>query len=201
MSFSHVVVFGCFSWLLTPATARGASLPEQIDEIHRLETRIAAGERGLVVRAAQLKEAAVQRALATYGIDTRAVTAGVHYSPQGNMRDREGATLVDRDGTLRVLVGDGAFRSAAWLGSSIAHEVEVHVNRQIAQGRYARGGDETSAAIEEIEAYDHELASDRRFGLDASERRSLAARRAAFYRALGYGDQKRVDAGVYVKRR
>jgi hypothetical protein len=200
MSLSHLVAFGWFVGIMAPGAAR-ASLADEVDEIHRLDARIAGGERGLVVRAAQLKEAAIQHAIATFGIDTRAVTAGVHYAPQGNMRDREGATLVDRDGTLRVLVGDGAFRSAAWLGSSIAHEVEVHVNRQIAQGRYARGGDEASAAIEEIEAYDHELASDRRFGLDASERRSVAARRAAFHRALGYDDQKRVDAGIYVKRR
>jgi hypothetical protein len=184
--------------------AHAPSLSEELDEIHGLDAAIAgsgdaARARELAGHCARLKQAAIEHAIVAYGIDVSAVPSGVHYSPHGAMRDREGVTLVDRDGTLRVLVGDLAFGSAGWLGSTIAHEVEVHVNRQIAKGAQARAGDEQGQSIDEVEAYDFELAGQARFGLGGDEQRLVRQRRAAFYRALKDPNRKRVDAGVYAK--
>jgi len=196
MKLRHIVPF---SILAVAGTARAASLAEEIDDIHRLDARIAAGAPELVGRAARMKQAAIQHAIVAYAIDTRSVPTGVHYSPHGSMREREGATLVDRDGTLRVEIGDPAFRSAGWLGSTIAHEVEVHVNRQVARGGHTSASDDESVSIEEIQAYDFELASGARFGLEPDELDVLRHRRMALYRTLQYENRRRVDSGVYIK--
>ena len=187
------------------AAAQAGSLEDEIAEIHRLDQALAAlggAARApqLAGRCARLKQAAIDRAIAVYAIDVRAVPTGVHYSPHGRMRDRDGATLVDRDGTLRVQIGDGAFRSAGWLGSTIAHEVEVHVNRQVAKGRRPSPSDEQAAWLDEVEAYDFELASEARFGLRPEESRQVRQRRTVFYRSLAYENRQRVDAGVYAQR-
>ena len=203
MRLGHILVLGMLSLPLACA-AHGASLAEEIDEIRQVDRELAA--RGgaarapqLAGRSARLKQAAIDHAIVAYAIDVKALPAGVHYSPHGGMRERDGATILDRDGTLRVQIGDQAFRSAGWLASTIAHEVEVHVNRQIARGRRASSSDAESTSIEEIEAYDFELASQARFGMHPDEGRVVRQRRMAFYRTLQYENRARVDAGVYTK--
>jgi hypothetical protein len=156
--------------------------------------------RELQLRTARLKQAAIQRAIDTYGIDVSHVPFGVIYSPHGNMRDREGATFLDRDGTVRVEIGDDAFASASRLGSTIAHEVEVHVNRQIAKGIHDPPSDEQGTLIQEVEAYDYELLNKDRFGLSDDELKLLKQRRASYYRRLEWENRKRVDEASYAKR-
>ena len=98
--------------------ARAETLRDEIDEIHRIDAEIQRGpERAgqLLGRSARLKQAAIEHAIVAYAIDTRSLVAGVNFTPHGGMRDREGATLLDRDGTLRVQIGPPAFRSAGWL--------------------------------------------------------------------------------------
>jgi hypothetical protein len=154
----------------------------------------------LLLRSALLKQSAINRAIAAYGIDVRNVPFGVAYSPHGGMRDREGATYVDGDGTIRVEIGDEAFASAARLGSTIAHEVEVHVNRQVVNGIFFASADEQGWLIQEVEAYDYELASKERFGLSADEIRLVKLRRASCYRRLQWENRRRADAALYVAR-
>lgn len=67
---------------------------------------------------------------------------------------RATATFVDTDGTVRVTIGDAAFASAAWLASSIAHEVEVHVDRKVRKRHTGRFGVVQLALLDEVEAYD-----------------------------------------------
>jgi hypothetical protein len=198
MKLRHVFAMSILS--LPLGVARAGSLADEIDEIHRVDAQVAAGARELVVPCARLKQAAIDHAITAFHIDVRAASTGVHYSPHGSMREREGATYVDRDGTYRVEIGDAAFRSAGWLGSTIAHEVEVHVNRQVAQGGHRTASDEETVSIDEIQAYDYELASQARFGLAADELARVRQRRSAFYRTLHDENRHRVDAGVYAKR-
>src|SRR5512134_1059195 len=159
MSFRHITTVGLLSFLLV-RSAQAASLAEEIDEIQRLDRERAAEREparanALLARSAKLKQSAIEHAIADYRIHTAGVVTGVHYTPHGNMRERDGVTLVDRDGTVRVQIGDAAFRSAGWLGSTIAHEVEIHVGRQIAKGVRASAGDEQGMSSHEIEAYEH----------------------------------------------
>ena len=96
-------------------------------------------------------------------------------------------------------IGDEAFASAARLGSTIAHEVEVHVNRQIAKGISYPSTDEQGTLIQEVEAYDYELAGTDRFGLSADELKLLKQRRASYYRKLQWENRKRADVALYLK--
>jgi hypothetical protein len=148
---------------------------------------------------ARLKQEAIQRAIEAYGIDARHVSDGVNYSPHGDMQDREAVTVRDGDGRIRVILGDDAFTSAPWLASSLAHEIEVHVNRQLAPGTDYPAGDAEGTAIQEVEAYDYELRNKDRFGLDPGDVRLLQRRRRSFYERLAPEDRRRVDAGVYRK--
>jgi hypothetical protein len=220
---------GTFAWLVVLGWAaqtnaagpneRLLELQADIEQVHRLDGELADVEnqeqsvRGddpreptlkrrygeLLLRAARLKQSAIRRAIATYRIDVSRLHLGVSYSPHGDMRDREGATYLDEDGTVRVEIGDEAFASAARLGSTIAHEVEVHVNRQIAKGVYYPSTDEQGTLIQEVEAYDHELASKDRFELGADELKLLKQRRASYYRRLEWENRKRADVALYVK--
>jgi hypothetical protein len=113
------------------------------------------------------------------------------------MREREGATILDHDGTISVLIGDPAFRSAAWLGATIAHEIEVHVDRQIARRVHYLPSNEEGTLIQEVEAYDHELAGADRFGLSSDEVRLVKLRRASAYRQLRWENRRRVDDRLY----
>ena len=187
--------------LLAVGSAHAGTLEADIEEIRALDAELAkteqAGRPALLGRVARLKQAAIRRAVEVYGIDLRRVASGVQYSPHGNMREREGATILDADGTIRVVIGDSAFRSAAWLGSTIAHEIEVHVDRQIARGVHYPPSNEEGTLIQEVEAYDHELAGTDRFGLSQDEIRSLKQRRAGFYRVLRWENRRRVDEGTY----
>ncbi len=155
--------------------------------------------RELQLHCARVKQAAIARAIEVYKIDVRNVPLGVHYSTQGDMRYREGVTYFDQDGTIRVEIGDEAFRSAAELGSTIGHEVEVHVNRQIVQQVFYPPSDEQGTLIQEVEAYDYELANADRYGLSPDEVKLLQRRRAIHYRRLQWENRKRVDASLYTK--
>jgi hypothetical protein len=179
-------------------------LRAEIEEIHRIDAELAstsdaARARALRARVARLKQSAITHAIVVFDIDVGGVATGVIYSPHGAMRDREGATIVDRDGTVRVQVGDAAFRSAGWLGSTIAHEVEVHVNRQIAKGMCYQPSDRDGTLIQEVEAYDFELVNHQRFGIDAPDLRQLRQRRNFAYRALTWENRQQVDKGRYAK--
>ncbi len=134
-----------------------------------------------------------------YGIDARNVSDGANYSPYGDMKDREGVTVRDADGRIRVTVGDDAFTSAGWLASSLGHEIEVHVTRQVAPGIDYPPGDAEGTAIQEVEAYDYELRNKDRFHLSPGDVRLLEQRRRTFYERLQPENRRRVDAGVYRK--
>jgi hypothetical protein len=221
--------FHVLAWLLgtavagaQPASAQRIdavqALTNDIEEIHRVDLQLSRLERELTapqavsqspesrhrcdlirVRVARLKQSAIGRAVGTYDIDVRQVLFGVSYSPHGGMHDREAATFVDADGTVRVEIGDEAFLSASWLGSTIGHEVEVHVNRQIVKRVAYPPDDEQGVFIQEVEAYDYELASKDRFGLSLEEVLIVKQRRASHYRRLTWVNRRQVDNGLYTK--
>lgn len=133
-------------------------------------------------------QAAIDAATANHEIDTSRVKGGVVYDAT---LAEEGATA--RDG--RVRIGSAAFRSAAWLASTIAHEVEVHLNRQAMTGRGYTVSEGT--ALQEVEAYDYEIQQAAHFGLSASEVIELRRRRMFYYQWLSPDNQAKADAGDY----
>ena len=74
-------------------------------------------------------------------------------------------------GDSTVTIGPAAFTSWAVLGSTLAHELEVHGKQHLAPVLFASVfgfGDEVSSFYER-EAYDYEVRNSKRFGLTTSE--------------------------------
>ncbi len=88
-----------------------------------------------------------------------------------------------------------AFDSAGWLGSTLAHEVKVHVNEQLEKERWYKG--KVGDNLNEVEASDHEIANAERFGLSDQEVEDIRRARNEYYDLLDEEYKKRVDAGIY----
>jgi hypothetical protein len=140
--------------------------------------------------AARQFQAAIDAAIAEYQIDISFVDGNVLYDPT---LAEEGVTSGDR----QVHIGSAAFRSVAWLASTIAHEAEVHVNRQAMAGRWYT--DPEGTALQEVEAYDYEIQFAVRFGLSPPEVLELRERRRFHYEWLSAAYRAKADAGDYTR--
>jgi hypothetical protein len=93
-----------------------------------------------------------------------------------------------------VRIGPDAFtRSAGWLASTIQHEL-VHVKQDV-ENRWYEG--DQGWAMNEVEAYDHEIKNAYKKGLNEGERMELIQRRNNWYNQLNKHNKKRADNGLY----
>lgn len=134
------------------------------------------------------KQEAIDKAIKYYKIDT-SKTKSVTYDPKN-----KGEAVTSKDGTVKI--GDKAFSSPNWLGSSIGHEVEIHVNEQAKKGNWYTGTQGT--ALQEVQAYDYEIANAKRYGTSKKDIADLKARRAAYYSELNSDYKARADAKNYL---
>lgn len=114
------------------------------------------------------KQGAIQEAIKQYGVDVSSIKKGITYTDA--LRDEDGKT--HQDGS--VVIGDSAFNSPGWLASTIGHEA-IHA-KQLNESRWYT--DEQGTALNEVEAYDYELAHAEQNGLSAAETEAVKARRA-----------------------
>jgi hypothetical protein len=84
----------------------------------------------------------------------------------------------------------------AWLGSSIGHEVEIHVNEQAMKGRWYTGPQGT--ALQEVQAYDYEISNAKRYGTSPADLADLKKRRSDNYSQLNAYYKTQADAKNYV---
>ena len=129
----------------------------------------------------ELDQASVDLALAMYNIHVPS-----HVSPpkfDSNLEDRGLTTLRGWGKKLEVAVGPAAFESWGLLGSTLAHEIEVHCHQNftVIQLKDMVGMGGTSEA--EREAYMHELEHAHRFDLSNSEYESIEATMNFYYPA------------------
>lgn len=98
-----------------------------------------------------------------------------------NLEDRGLTTLSGWGKKLEVTVGPAAFTSWAMLGSTLAHELEVHCRQNFALIRMKDmlGLEGTMQA--EREAYMHELANSERFHLKESDQSNIRATMEYYY--------------------
>lgn len=126
----------------------------------------------------RLNQESIDIALAIFNIT---VPEGVeHPTLDLSIVDR-GLTTLTHKGKLVVTVGPGAFTSWGLLGSTLAHEIEVHCQQNFAMIRLMDmfGLEGTHKA--EREAYHHELEQADRFFLSAEDRLSIAQTMEYFY--------------------
>ena len=89
------------------------------------------------------------------------------------LEDR-GVTIMDGLGMKReVLVGPGAFSSWSVLGSTLAHEIEIHGTQSFLWIRVLNLVGLEGTVMAEREAYMHEIRCARRFGLERLEVQSI----------------------------
>ncbi len=126
----------------------------------------------------RLNQESIDIALALFNIP---VPEGVeHPALDLTIADRGLTTLTNR-GKLLVTVGPGAFTSWGLLGSTLAHELEVHCQQNFTMIRFMDffGFEGTHNA--EREAYHHELSQADRFFLTPDDRLSIAQTMEYFY--------------------
>lgn len=152
-----------------------------IDEAKELEAA------GKTKDAAVKKQEAIDKAIQCYGIDTRA-TKSIRYDPH----EPDNGGTISKNGVQTVTIGDSAYTSAGWLGSTIGHEAEIHAKEQAAKDIWY-GGKQGSRMME-VQAYDYEIANaSSRYGLTGNEVFLLYAARTPYYNNLTAENKARVD--------
>ncbi len=142
--------------------------------------------------AAQIKQSAIDKAITTYKIDVSNAES-VTYDPK---LTGDGVTGYSKDGKKGVIrIGDEAFSSPGWLGSTIGHESEVHVNRQMMKGNWYTG--DIGTALQEVESYQYELDNVDRYGTSKTDQKNLEQRRRSHFDALPSDYQQRATNGDY----
>lgn len=133
------------------------------------------------------KDEAIQKAIEVYGVDKSQAKKIVYDASVS------GEAETSKDGTISV--GDKSFSSPGWLASSTAHEAEVHVNKQGKAGKWYTGT--MGTAVQEVQAYDHEIANAHKYNLTEAEIKELKKRRKEHYDQLNDDYKKRADENNY----
>ena len=84
----------------------------------------------------------------------------------------------------KVELGPESFMSWGLLGSTIAHELEIHCEQNLLWLSLQELVGVNANVKAEIEAYNHELAQSKRFGLRTFEVRNIRKSRDYYYPAL-----------------
>jgi len=130
---------------------------------------------------------AIHAALAAWGIDTSNVKY-IIYDP--NCTDYANTS---KRGV--VTVGPAALGDAGLLGTTLAHEIEVHLNIQAAGGTWHKSS--MGRNLNEVQAWDYELKNSSRFGLSSDQISEIQQARTDYYNQLNSYYQQRVNAGNY----
>ncbi len=170
-------------------------LQKIIDQLHKLDKQAAKLEKqGKADEAeaqrqasAALKEQAIDKAIDAYDID---VSNAKFVDYDANTSGEGGA---NKKGEIRL--GDDAFKSASWLGSTIGHESEIHINQQLQKGNWYTGPQGT--ALQEVQAYQYEIDNAKRFGTSRKNLKDLKGRRKSHMADLSEDYQDRAKAGDY----
>ena len=134
------------------------------------------------------RQLAIDEAIKHYEINMKGVKS-VTYDP----------LLTDHGITYQngvVEIGPSNFNhSPGWLGSTLAHEIEVHFKMQAQAGNWWT--DVQGMAIQKVQAYNYEIANASRFSLTASEVSSLQTARQNYFNQLNSANRARATAGDF----
>ncbi len=120
---------------------------------------------------------AIEQALQTFAIDQpRGVSAPIY---DETLKDRGLTSWSPLAGDVSVSIGKSAFASWALLGSTLAHELEVHGRQNLLAISVKENLGIAARRQAEREAYIYEIEQARRFGLSDREVANIAATLAA----------------------
>ena len=133
----------------------------------------------------EISQASIDLALVVYGIDVPANAE--HPLLDMDLKDR-GLTM---RGTFmekaRVTIGPAAFTSWGLLGSTLAHEIEVHCHQNFFAIYMMDLVGLNGTDMAERQAYEHELHDAKRFGLDPVDKALIADTMDFYYPAVPNG--------------
>lgn len=120
-------------------------------------------------------DAAIVKALALFKIEVPDSVKVIRYDPR--MTDFRGLIEAKFSKTMQtyhiVSIGPLAFKSWALLGSTLAHEIEVHAHQNIRMAHLLSMAGGSAVKQMEIKAYTYEIENAKRFGLSAGEVNSI----------------------------
>lgn len=120
-----------------------------------------------------VKQESIDKALAYFGIEKPPNVRGPYLDLA--LTDRGLTIHRPKTSSHEVLIGPAAFTSWAMLGSTLAHELEVHCRQHLGLIGLASAAGLASVDEAEREAYGHELKNARRFGLSQTEIEEILA--------------------------
>jgi hypothetical protein len=124
----------------------------------------------------------INSAIAYYGINTTGTK--ITYNPDMDDGTRG---LCWKNG--RIEIGPAAFKyGLGWLGSTIAHEAEVHFQLQARKGIWSSSYDIPGVAAMEVQAYQYELNNAQRFGLTRDDIDAITSSRNKYVIQLSQPD-------------
>ncbi|MGH2554066.1 MAG: hypothetical protein ACRDEB_10130 [Chitinophagaceae bacterium] len=168
---------------LTPSEQGVKDIQKVLDEMEALKK---AGKDPDDPAIKELAKKAIHMADSAYKIPAGNSSGEPEYDP-----DSGGDGESTKDGKkVKVTIGRGGFSSPGWLASTKLHEMVAH-GGQAADGRWYN--DAKGTEINEVEAYDAELADSTKNGLSQDEIAELKKRRKEHYDALDEADQKKID--------
>ncbi len=168
---------------LTPSEQGVKDIQKVLDEMEALKK---AGKEADDPAIKALAKKAIHMADSAYKIPAGNSSGEPEYDP-----DNGGDGESERDGKkVKVTIGRGGFSSPGWLASTKLHEMAGHGNQSAGDTWY---NDAKGTEINEVEAYDAELADSTKNGLSQAEIAELKKRRKEHYDALDEADQKLID--------
>jgi len=127
----------------------------------------------------ELGQASINVALIAFGIEIPRNVKGPFFSAK--LEDR-GLTLKrDVDSDSVVYIGPEAFSSWSLLGSTLAHEIEIHCRQNFLAIHFQNISGFDGTGLAEREAYNYELLQADRFGLSEYERDLIKSTMFYFY--------------------
>jgi len=135
----------------------------------------------------ELSQESIDIALAMFDIQVPSNTNYPEFDP--DLEDRGLTTLRGWGRKMEVTIGPAAFASWGLLGSTLAHEIEVHCQQNFAMVRLRDLLGMEGTANAEREAYRHELDNADRFHLNSIERMNIQATMDFYYPSSKPADQ------------
>ena len=124
-------------------------------------------------------QASIDRAIAMFGIE---IPFEAHYPEfDKNIEDRGRTIRNGRDKKALVKIGPAAFESWAVLGSTLAHELEVHCKQSFFMIQLLDMLGLKGTHIAERQAYNYEIQNSKRFGLRDYEINNINETKYYFY--------------------
>jgi hypothetical protein len=165
--------------------------PEQVNAVQELLNHIKRARAGGKHKDVKtFRQKAVALAKKTYHIADEHTKGEPAYDPKST----DNGNADESGGKVEVTLGKKTFSSPGWLASTELHEMVAHGD-QAAQGRWYV--DAQGSALNEVEAYDLELANAAATGLTNAEIAKLQEARKEEYDTLSTANKKQADRGDY----